>query len=102
MATTNTYTNAKAILRGNTTVYTAPSSGTSIIKSIRVSNTEESNDRDVTITITDSSSVVYYLELNRTIQKGSSQGRRPNTSTMNKSKRRGRTKKQLSYRGQGR
>jgi len=73
MATTNTYTNAKAILRGNTTVYTAPSSGTSIIKSIRVSNTEESNDRDVTITITDSSSVVYYLELNRTIQKGSSQ-----------------------------
>ena len=62
MATTNTYTNAKAILRGNTTVYTAPSSGTSIIKSIRVSNTEESNDRDVTITITDSSSVVYYLE----------------------------------------
>ena len=73
MATTNTYTNAKAILRGNTTVYTAPSSGTSIIKSIRVSNTEESNDRDITITITDSSSVVYYLEINRTIQKGSSQ-----------------------------
>jgi len=73
MATTNTYTNAKAILRGNTTIYTAPSSGTSIIKSIRVSNTEESNDRDITLTVTDSSSVVYYLELNRTIQKGSSQ-----------------------------
>jgi hypothetical protein len=73
MATTNTYTNAKVILRGNTTIYTAPSSGTSIIKSIRVSNTEESNDRDITITITDSSSVVYYLEINRTIQKGSSQ-----------------------------
>jgi len=73
MATTNTYTNAKAVLRGNTTIYTAPSSGTSIIKSIRVSNTEESNDRDITLTVTDSSSVVYYLELNRTIQKGSSQ-----------------------------
>ena len=73
MATTNTYTNAKAVLRGNTTVYTAPSSGTSIIKSIRVSNIEESNDRDITLTVTDSSSVVYYLELNRTIQKGSSQ-----------------------------
>ena len=73
MATTNTYTNAKAILRGNTTIYTVPSAGTSIIKSIRVSNVEENNDRDITLTITDSSSVVYYLELNRTIQKGSSQ-----------------------------
>ena len=37
---TNTYTNAKAKLRGNTTVYTAPSTGTSIIKSIRVTNTD--------------------------------------------------------------
>ena len=36
------------------------------------------------------------------IKKGSSQGRRPNTSTMNKKKRQGRTKKQLRYRGQGR
>jgi len=73
MATTNTYTNAKAVLRGNTTVYTAPSAGTSIIKSIRVSNTEENNDRDITLTVTDSDSVVYYLEVNRTIQKKSSQ-----------------------------
>ena len=73
MATTNTYTNAKAVLRGNTTVYTAPSAGTSIIKSIRVSNTEENNDRNITLTVTDSNSVVYYLEVNRTIQKKSSQ-----------------------------
>ena len=73
MATTNTYTNAKAVLRGNTTVYTAPSAGTSIIKSIRVSNTEENNDRDITLTVTDGDSVVYYLEVNRTIQKKSSQ-----------------------------
>ena len=73
MATTNTYTNAKAVLRGNTTVYTAPSAGTSIIKSIRVSNTEENNDRDITLTVTNSDSVVYYLEVNRTIQKKSSQ-----------------------------
>ena len=36
------------------------------------------------------------------IKKGSSQGRRPNTSTMNKKKRQGRTRKQLRYRGQGR
>ena len=73
MATTNTYTNAKAVLRGNTTIYTAPSAGTSIIKSIRVSNTEENTDRDITLTVTDSDSVVYYLEVNRTIQKKSSQ-----------------------------
>ena len=73
MATTNTYTNAKAVLRGNTTVYTAPSAGTSIIKSIRVSNIEENNDRDITLTVTDSDSNIYYLEVNRTIQKGSSQ-----------------------------
>ena len=73
MATTNTYTNAKAVLRGNTTVYTAPSAGTSIVKSIRVSNIEENNDRDITLTVTDSDSNIYYLEVNRTIQKGSSQ-----------------------------
>ena len=73
MATTNTYTNAKAVLRGNTTVYTAPSAGTSIVKSIRVSNTEENTDRDITLTVTDGDSVVYYLEVNRTIQKKSSQ-----------------------------
>ena len=73
MATTNTYTNAKAVLRGNTTIYTAPSAGTAIVKSIRVSNTEENTDRDITLTVTDSSSVVYYLDVNRTIQKKSSQ-----------------------------
>ena len=72
MATTNTYTNAKAILRGNTTVYTAPSAGVSIIKSIRVSNNDEVNDRNITLTVTDSDSVVYYLDINKTIQKKSS------------------------------
>ena len=73
MATTNTYTNAKAVLRGNTTVYTAPSAGITIIKSIRVSNNDEENDREITLTLTDSDSVVYYLEINRKIQKKSSQ-----------------------------
>ena len=73
MATTNTYTNAKAVLRGNTTVYTSPSAGTTIIKSIRVSNNDEENDREITLTVTDSNSVVYYLEINRKIQKKSSQ-----------------------------
>ena len=73
MATTNTYTNAKAVLRGKTTFYTAPSAGTTIIKSIRVSNNDEENDREITLTLTDSDSVVYYLEINRKIQKKSSQ-----------------------------
>ena len=73
MATTNTYTNAKAILRGNTTVYTATSSGTAIIKSIRVSNDDTQNDRTVKITVTDSSSNVFILETERTIQKKTSE-----------------------------
>lgn len=70
---TNVYTNAKVVLRGLTTIYTAPSAGTSIVKSIRVTNNDEVNDRDITLSITDSSSVEYVIELNRTIQKKSSQ-----------------------------
>ena len=70
---TNTYTNAKAKLSGNTTVYTAPSTGTSIIKSIRVTNTDQNVDNEITLSITDSSSVEFILEINRVIQKGSSQ-----------------------------
>jgi hypothetical protein len=70
---TNTYTNAKAKLRGNTTIYTAPSTGTSIIKSIRVTNTDENADHDITLSVTDTSSVEFVLEINRVIQKASSQ-----------------------------
>ena len=70
---TNTYTNAKAKLRGNTTVYTEPSTGTSIIKSIRVTNTDQNVDNEITLSVTDSSSVEFILEINRVIQKGSSQ-----------------------------
>ena len=70
---TNTYTNAKAKLRGNTTIYTAPSTGTSIVKSIRVTNTDENADHDITLSVTDTSSVEFVLEINRVIQKGSSQ-----------------------------
>ena len=70
---TNTYTNAKAVLRGNTTVYTAPSAGTAIIKSIRVSNDDTANDRTVKITVTDTSSNVFTLETERTIQKKTSE-----------------------------
>jgi len=70
---TNTYTNAKAILRGNTTVYTAPSAGTAIVKSIRVSNNDTQNDRTIKITVTDTSSNVFTLETERTIQKKTSE-----------------------------
>ena len=70
---TNTYTNAKAILRGNTTVYTAPSAGTAIVKSIRVSNDDTQNDRTIKVTVTDTSSNVFTLETERTIQKKTSE-----------------------------
>jgi hypothetical protein len=73
MATTNTYKNAKAILRGNTTIYTTPSSGTAILKSIRVSNEDTANDQSISITVTDTSSVEYTLETSRIIQKGTSE-----------------------------
>lgn len=70
---TNTYTNAKVKLRGNTTIYTAPSTGTSIVKSIRVTNTDENADHDITLSVTDTSSIEFVLEINRVIQKASSQ-----------------------------
>ena len=70
---TNVYTNAKVVLRGLTTIYTAPSAGTSIVKSIRVTNNDEVNDREITLSVTDINSVEYVIELNRTIQKKSSQ-----------------------------
>ena len=59
---TNTYTNAKIKLRGTLTIYTAPVAGTSIIKSIRVTNTDENTDRTVSLFITDGSSVDFYVE----------------------------------------
>tara|TARA_Y100000004_G_scaffold88816_1_gene99605 strand:- start:517 stop:885 length:369 start_codon:yes stop_codon:yes gene_type:complete len=70
---TNTYTNAKTKLRGKTTIYTAPSTGTSIVKSIRVTNTDENTDHDITLSVTDTSNVEFTLEINRIIQKASSQ-----------------------------
>ena len=70
---TNTYTNAKAVLRGNTTVYTAPSAGTAIVKSIRVSNDDTQNDRTIKVTVTDTSSNVFTLETERIIQKKTSE-----------------------------
>ena len=70
---TNTYTNAKVKLRGTQSLYTAPSAGISIVKSIRVTNTDETTDRTISIFVTDTNNVNYYVELNRTIQSKRSQ-----------------------------
>jgi hypothetical protein len=70
---TNTYTNAKIKLRGTQTLYTSPSAGTAIVKSIRVTNTDENTDRTISVFVTDSSGIDYYVELNRTIQSKRSQ-----------------------------
>ena len=55
-----------------TTLITSGSNETIIIKSIRVTNKNESTDRTVSFFITDSSSVDFQIEMNRTIQKKSS------------------------------
>ena len=43
------------------------------IKSIRITNTDENADHDITLSVTDSSNVEFILEINRVIQKASSQ-----------------------------
>ena len=70
----NAYTNYKANLTSSasTTLYTVGSETTSIIKSIRVSNSNASRTCDITLNLVDTSSVVYPLETSREIPKGSS------------------------------
>ncbi len=71
----NAYTNYKAVLSNSalTTLYTVPSETTAIIKSLRVTNTDEQTDCKIRTFIVDSSSVSYTLETNRNIQKGTSE-----------------------------
>ena len=66
----NTYTNYKAVLSTSalTTLYTVSSETTSIIKSIRVSNTDAQNDCKISIYLVDSSSVSYNLQTDRAVQ----------------------------------
>ena len=51
---TNTYTNAKVKLRGTQSIYTAPTAGISIIKSIRVTN-NTANTPTISMDVLDSS-----------------------------------------------
>ena len=71
----NVYTNYKANLSTDalTTVYTVGSETSAVIKSVRVSNKDTSNDCKVSLFVVDSDSASYPLEPDRKIEKGSSQ-----------------------------
>ena len=71
----NAYTNYKVILTTSelTTLYTVGSETTAIIKSIRVSNTDEENNCKISLYLVDTSSVSYNLQTNRNVQKGRSE-----------------------------
>ena len=71
----NTYTNYKAKLTTSalTTVYTVGSEKSAIVKSIRVSNTDEENHCKISLYLVDSDSVSYNLQTNRKVQKGRSE-----------------------------
>ena len=56
-----------------TTVYTDGSETSAVIKSVRVSNKDTSNDCKVSLFVVDSDSASYPLETDRKIEKGSSQ-----------------------------
>tara|TARA_R110000787_G_scaffold249259_2_gene354860 strand:- start:1065 stop:1430 length:366 start_codon:yes stop_codon:yes gene_type:complete len=68
------YTNAKAVLTDNglTTLYTAASDTTSILKSIRVSNVDSTDSAQIATFLVTSAGVSYTLENERTIQADSS------------------------------
>ena len=71
----NVYTNYKAVLSTNelTTIYTVGSEKTAILKSIRVSNTDEENHCKISLYLVDTSSVSYNIQTNRKVQKGRSE-----------------------------
>ena len=66
----NVYTNYKAVLSTNelSTVYTVPAETTSIIKSIRVSNTDTENDCNISLFLVDSSGSSFGIETDRTVK----------------------------------
>jgi|TARA_R100001443_G_scaffold70627_1_gene78933 carbohydrate-binding DOMON domain-containing protein len=71
----NVYTNHKVKLTTTnaTTLYTVPSETTAIVKSLRVTNVDSSNDCTVAATVTDTSSVEFTIETSRNVQKGTSE-----------------------------
>ena len=66
----NAFVNYKAILTTSelTTLYTVGSETTAIIKSVRVSNTDEENDCKVSLYLVDTDSVSYNLQTDRTVK----------------------------------
>ena len=66
----NAYANYKTVLTTSelATLYTVGSETTAIIKSIRVSNTDEENDCKVSLYLVDTDSVSYNLQTDRTVK----------------------------------
>ena len=64
------YVNYKAIITTSelTTLYTVGSETTAIIKSVRVSNTDEENDCKISVYLVDTDSVSYNLQTDRTVK----------------------------------
>ena len=64
------YANYKAIITTSelTTLYTVGSETTAIVKSVRVSNTDEENDCKVSLYLVDTDSVSYNLQTDRTVK----------------------------------
>ena len=64
------YANYKAIITTSelTTLYTVGSETTAIIKSVRVSNTDEENDCKISLYLVDTDSVSYNLQTDRTVK----------------------------------
>ena len=69
------YANYKAILTTSelTTLYTVGSETTAIIKSVRISNTDEENACKVSLYLVDTDSVRYNIQTNRQVQKGTTE-----------------------------
>ena len=64
------YVNYKAIITTSelTTLYTVGAETTAIIKSVRVSNTDEENDCKISVYLVDTDSVSYNLQTDRTVK----------------------------------
>ena len=69
------YANYKAILTTSelTTLYTVGSETTAIVKSMRVSNTDEENNCKISVYLVDTDSVSYNIQTNRQVLKGTTE-----------------------------
>ena len=69
------YANYKAILTTSelTTLYTVGSETTAIVKSVRISNTDEENNCKISVYLVDTDSVSYNIQTNRQVQKGTTE-----------------------------